>query len=103
MKGRTSCEFMLSIMSLGLLGGAEGGSRLWYVALNPLCDRVRAAEHASRGPFRVLERRHGLVEIVERGGGVVVERLRVNPPCLERAIMTLSENASRHGHCSTHQ
>ena len=28
---------------------------------------MRATEHAPRGPFRVLERRHGLAEIVERG------------------------------------
>ena len=34
-----------------------------------LVDRVRATEHAPRGPFRVLERRHGLAEIVERGAG----------------------------------
>jgi len=32
---------------------------------------VRAAEHAPRDPFHVLERRHGLAEIVERGGGVL--------------------------------
>ena len=30
---------------------------------------MRAAEHAPRGPFRVLEGRHGLAEIVERGPG----------------------------------
>jgi len=28
---------------------------------------MRAAEHAPRDPFRVLERRHCLAEIVERG------------------------------------
>ena len=28
---------------------------------------MRAAEHAPRGPFRILERRHGLTEIFERG------------------------------------
>jgi hypothetical protein len=31
------------------------------------CGRVRATEHASRDPFCLLERRHGLVKIVERG------------------------------------
>jgi hypothetical protein len=31
------------------------------------CGRVRAAEDAPRDPFRLLERRHGLAQIVERG------------------------------------
>ena len=31
-----------------------------------------ASKHAARGPLRVLERRHGLAEIVERGAGVRV-------------------------------
>ena len=31
-----------------------------------------ASKHAPRDPFRRLERRHGLAEIVERGGGVLV-------------------------------
>ena len=66
--------------------------------LNIHRERMRVAEHAPRGPFRVLERRHGLAEIVERGTVVLVERPRVNPPHPERDLMTLSENASRHGH-----
>jgi len=41
-------------------------------------ERVLATEHAPRGPFRVFERRDGLAEIVERGGGVPVERIGVN-------------------------
>ena len=60
--------------------GAERGSRFLQIVLNRLCDWMRAAEHAPRDPSRVLERRHGLAEIVERGGGVLVERLRVKPP-----------------------
>ena len=32
---------------------------------------MRTPEHAPRDPFRVLERRHGLAEIVERGAGVL--------------------------------
>ena len=64
-------------MYLGLLGGAERGSRVLQGSLNSFCDRVRAAEHAPRDPFRVLERRHGLADIVERGVGVIVERDRV--------------------------
>ena len=35
---------------------------------------MRAAEHAPRDPFRVLERRHGFAEIVERGAVGFVER-----------------------------
>ena len=35
--------------------------------LDPRCQRVRTTEHAPRRPFRVLERGHGLAEIVERG------------------------------------
>ena len=73
---------------------------MWQIVLHYLCVRVRASEHAPRGPFRVLERRHGLAEIVERGGGVHVERRRVSPPHLERDFMSFSENASRHGYIS---
>jgi hypothetical protein len=58
--------------------------------------RVRAAKDAPRNPFRVLERRHALAEIVVRGGGVSEEHLRVTPPQFERDFMTLPENASRH-------
>jgi len=32
---------------------------------------VRATQHAPRGPFRLLERRRGFAETVERGGGVL--------------------------------
>ena len=35
--------------------------------LNPSCGRMRATEHASRGPFHVLERRHGLHGDLVRG------------------------------------
>ena len=56
---------------LGLLGGAEGGSRFSQIALNGSCVRMCAAEHASRDPFCFLERRHGLADIVERGTGVL--------------------------------
>ena len=57
--------------------GAERGSRFSQPLLNPRCDRVRAAEHAPRNPFRVLESRHAFAEIVERGGGVLAECPRV--------------------------
>ena len=56
--------------------GAERGSRVLQGLLSHLCGRVRAAEHAPHDPFRVLERRHGLAEIVERGAVVLVERSR---------------------------
>ena len=58
---------------------------------------MRAAEHAPRGPFYLLIRRHCLAEIVERGAAVLVERLGVIPPQPERVYITLSENTSRHG------
>ena len=59
---------------------------------------MRATERAPSDPFHVLERRHGLVEIVDRGTGVHAERLRVNRPHFEREFMNLSKNAPRHGH-----
>ena len=65
--------------------------------------RVRAAEHASRDPFRVLDGRQGLADVVERGCGVIVERVRVTQPHLERELITISENAPRHGQFFAHQ
>ena len=56
--------------------GAELSTRFLQGFLNPRCGRVRAAEHAPRSPFRVLERRYCLAEIVERGGGVLGPRRR---------------------------
>ena len=47
------------------------------LALKKHYERMRAAEHAPRDPFRVLESRHCLAEIVERGAVVLAERLRV--------------------------
>ena len=49
---------------------------------NPFCERVPSPEHAPRGPFRLLEHRHGLAEIVERGVGVLdeVEVMRDRKP-----------------------
>jgi len=66
------------------------------VALNSLCGWVRASKHAPRDPFRVLKRRQALTDIVELGAIVLAERHRVIPPNLERDIMIISENASRH-------
>ena len=45
-----------------------------------------------------FKRRHGLAEVVEQGGGVAEERHRVNPPHLERGLITLAESALRHWH-----
>ena len=39
---------------------------------------MRAAEHSPRSPRRLLVRRHGFAEVVERGVGVPAERRRVN-------------------------
>ena len=59
------------------IAGGEGSSRFSQGCLDSPYEGVRAAEHAPRDPFRLLERRHGLAEIVERGGGVLEERRRV--------------------------
>ena len=47
----------------GQPAGVERVSRLLQFVLNVHCERVCAAEHAPRGPFRLLERRHGLAVI----------------------------------------
>ena len=54
------------------LAGAEDGSHVSQVILDDSCERVRAAHYAPRDPFRVLERRYCLAEIVERGAVVLV-------------------------------
>ena len=48
------------------LAGAKGTSRFLQAPLNLHYERVCATEHAPRGPFHVLERRHSLAQIVER-------------------------------------
>ena len=86
--------------------GAERGLRCFsQVALNPHCGRVRAAEHASRNPCRVLERRHGFAEIVERGA---IIQTQPNPSLLDMLLTqcaacaeTLALNAKQCGHCQT--
>ena len=67
------------------------------------CERARAAEDAPRGPFQLLERRHGLAEILERRAPVLVERHRVRPQYLKRVLVILAESASRHGNRFAHQ
>ena len=59
---------------------------------------MRATEHAPGSLLRLLERRHGLAEIVERCAVVSEERLGVSPPHLEHESIILAENASRHGY-----
>ena len=66
---------------------ASRGSRLSQGLLHPVCKRVRAAEHASCGPFRLLEHRHGLAKVVERGVVVVVKRIRENLSHLGSAVV----------------
>ena len=76
----------------------ERGSRVLQGIPNPHYVRVRAAEHAPRGPFQLLELRHGFAEIIERGDGVIVERPRVSPPHPKRDMMILSKNTACHAH-----
>ena len=55
---------------VAFFAGAEhffAGAGALYMVLNIHCERMRAAEHAPRGPFCLLESRHGLADIVERG------------------------------------
>ena len=56
------------------LAGVERGSRLSQIVLNNRCERIPTAEHAARSPGCLLECRHGLAKIVERGAVVCVER-----------------------------
>ena len=75
--------------------GIERGSRVLQFVLKSLYERVRAAEHAPRGRFQVLEQRHGLAEIVERGAVVLAERLGVFVPHPDRSFVALAKNALR--------
>ena len=83
--------------------GAERGSRLLQELLDLRYARVKFTEHAPDNPCRVLERRHGLVEIGERGGVVHVERSRVKRPDIERDLILATEDASSHGHYFSRQ
>ena len=85
------------------LAGAEDGSRVSHGYLDPRCDRMRATEHAPRDPFRGLERRYCLAEIVECGVGVPAECHRVIRPQRERESMISSENTVCHGYCFAQQ
>ena len=59
---------------------------------------MATSKHAARDRLRLLELRHGLAEIVERGAGVIAERLCVNQSHLERESMSFTESASRYGY-----
>ena len=69
------------------LAGAEHDSRVSQFVHNGRSDRVRATKYALRNPCRVLERRCGLAEIIERGAVVPVEGLRIIPPHRERPLV----------------
>ena len=73
--GCVSLSLTQSLVALEV-AGAERGLRESQASLNPLCDRVRATQHAPRDPCRLLERRHGLADIVECG---VVRPCRAPP------------------------
>ena len=77
-------------------------SRLSQAKLNIRYERVRAAEHAPRNRLDVLERSHGLAEIVERRA-VVAERPPVIQPHTKIEFITFSKNASRYGYCFAKQ
>ena len=69
--------------------GAEGGSRVSQGVLNPDCDWVRATEHAPCGRLHLLERTHGLAEIVERGAVVAVLGLAATDPKAENVVLDM--------------
>ena len=53
----------------------EHGPRVLQMSLVRLSDRVSTTKHTSRDPFNVLERRHGLAEIVDGGAHPFTKRL----------------------------
>ena len=91
-----SCDVVLRTPRRRLAGGEQFSRRL-QIPLKRRGERVRATEHASRGRYQFLERLNALAQIVERGGGVMVERMCVKHPHPEREITILSENTPRHG------
>ena len=78
--------------------GAGRCSRISQALFTHFYEGMRCAEHAPRDPFHVLERRHGLAEIVECGVSVHVECLSVHFPHRERNCRIISESSTRHGH-----
>ena len=87
--------------------GTEPSSRRSQILRNRPGKWMPDTEHALRDPFYLLKRRHGLArpsaEILDRPVDVLVERLRVNTPHLERECLSFTKNASRHGNCSAQQ
>jgi len=79
------------------LGGAERVSRSWQGLPNRRCERVRAPKHAPRRPFYLHERRHGRVEIVERGATVLAFRVRVARRALGSRKMAIMSPSRREG------
>ena len=53
---------------------------------------MRATEHAPRGPFHLLERIHGLAEIVERGAMLTLVALCI-APCVTPALFPDDDDA----------
>ena len=80
-----------------LFAGAERCSRPSEGLLKIHCERVCATEHAPRGRYQFLERRHGFAEIAKRGACVHMRCSRVIRPHPERELMIFAEDALRHG------
>ena len=66
--------------------GAEDCSRQLEFSLKPRREWVRASERAPRNSQRILERLHALAELVEGGGGVLVERFQEAKALFRRTI-----------------
>ena len=65
--------------------------------------RMRRSENALPRMRNGFKRRHGFAAVIKRGAFVQVEHPRVNPPHLERHLMIITEDASRHRHCFAQQ
>ena len=100
---RRRCHRLADGARVFAFASGKRSSRASQSALKIRYERVRAAEHAPRGPLRLLERLHCLVDIIKRGVVVSAERQRVKPPHPEREIIILSKNVLRHGYRFVHQ
>ena len=77
--------------------GVECCSRLSKSSLDLCYERIRATQHAACGPCRILERSHGLAEIVERGAGVEVDGYPVIRPNGPRGACSVARTRSQKG------
>ena len=73
--GRGRGNRLVSCFTRGF-AGVEDGSRVLQGSFGLRDESVGATEHAPRDRSYLLERRHGLAEIIERGTGARVAHSR---------------------------